>query len=70
MGAVEEEAGLARRRRDRCVDLPLPVEGLEVEGFGIVYLEAPSCGLRIDAGASGGAPEAAVMARRKVFEPS
>lgn len=32
--------------------------GLEVEGLGIVYLEASSCGLAVIAGNSGGAPDA------------
>ena len=32
--------------------------GLEVEGLGIVYLEASSCGLPVLAGKSGGAPDA------------
>lgn len=32
--------------------------GLEIEGLGIVYLEASSCGLPIVAGNSGGAPDA------------
>ncbi len=32
--------------------------GLEVEGLGIVYLEASACGLPVIAGASGGAPDA------------
>ena len=32
--------------------------GLEVEGLGIVYLEASSCGLPVIAGESGGAPDA------------
>ena len=32
--------------------------GLEVEGLGIVYLEASSCGLPVIAGNSGGAPDA------------
>lgn len=32
--------------------------GLEVEGLGIVYLEASSCGLPVIAGRSGGAPDA------------
>ena len=32
--------------------------GLEVEGLGIVYLEASSCGLPVLAGSSGGAPDA------------
>lgn len=35
--------------------------GLEVEGLGIVYLEASSCGLPVVAGNSGGAPDAVVM---------
>lgn len=32
--------------------------GLEVEGLGIVYLEASACGLPVIGGASGGAPDA------------
>lgn len=32
--------------------------GLEVEGLGIVYLEASACGLAVIAGRSGGAPDA------------
>jgi phosphatidylinositol alpha-1,6-mannosyltransferase len=34
--------------------------GLEVEGLGIVYLEAGSCGLPVVAGRSGGAPDAII----------
>lgn len=34
--------------------------GLEVEGLGIVYLEASSCGLAVVAGNSGGAPDAVI----------
>lgn len=34
--------------------------GLEVEGLGIVYLEASACGLPVVAGSSGGAPDAVV----------
>jgi phosphatidylinositol alpha-1,6-mannosyltransferase len=34
--------------------------GLEVEGLGIVYLEASSCGLPVVAGKSGGAPDAVI----------
>jgi phosphatidylinositol alpha-1,6-mannosyltransferase len=37
--------------------------GLEVEAFGIVYLEAAACGLRLVAGRDGGVPEAVDMAR-------
>ena len=37
--------------------------GLEVEAFGIVYLEAAACGLTVVAGRSGGAAEAARAAR-------
>ena len=37
--------------------------GLEVEGLGIVYLEASSCGLPVIAGNSGGAPDAVVAGR-------
>jgi phosphatidylinositol alpha-1,6-mannosyltransferase len=35
--------------------------GLEVEAFGIVYLEAAACGLPVVAGRSGGVPEVAAM---------
>ena len=35
--------------------------GLEVEGLGIVYLEASACGLPVIAGNSGGAPDAVVQ---------
>jgi len=34
--------------------------GLEVEGLGIVYLEASACGLPVLVGASGGAPDAVI----------
>ena len=34
--------------------------GLEVEGLGIVYLEASACGLPVIAGTSGGAPDAVI----------
>lgn len=34
--------------------------GLEVEGLGIVYLEASSCGLAVIGGQSGGAPDAVI----------
>ena len=34
--------------------------GLEVEGLGIVYLEASACGLPVVAGVSGGAPDAVI----------
>jgi phosphatidylinositol alpha-1,6-mannosyltransferase len=37
--------------------------GLEVEAFGIVYLEAAACGLRVVGGRSGGAEEAVALAR-------
>ena len=42
--------------------------GLEVEAFGIVYLEAAACGLRVVAGRSGGVREALGEAGR--LEPS
>ena len=35
--------------------------GLEVEGLGIVYLEASSCGMPVLAGDSGGAPDAVIQ---------
>ncbi len=38
--------------------------GLEVEGFGIVFLEAAACGLRVVGGNSGGAAEATARAER------
>ena len=34
--------------------------GLEVEGLGIVYLEASACGVPVIVGKSGGAPDAVV----------
>ena len=34
--------------------------GLEVEGLGIVYLEASACGLAVIGGTSGGAPDAVI----------
>ena len=34
--------------------------GLEVEGLGIVYLEASACGIPVIAGNSGGAPDAVI----------
>ena len=34
--------------------------GLEVEGLGIVYLEASACGLPIVGGIAGGAPDALI----------
>jgi len=37
--------------------------GLEVEGLGIVYLEASACGLPVIAGSSGGAPDAVVAGK-------
>jgi phosphatidylinositol alpha-1,6-mannosyltransferase len=40
--------------------------GLEVEGLGIVYLEASSCGLPVLAGNSGGAPDAVVQSQTGV----
>lgn len=49
----------------RCGDIfAMPsrsrMAGLEVEGLGIVYLEASACGLPVIAGNSGGAPDAVV----------
>ena len=37
--------------------------GLEVEGLGIVYLEASACGLPVIAGNSGGAPDAVLQGK-------
>jgi len=37
--------------------------GLEVEGLGIVYLEASACGLPVVAGQSGGAPDAVLKGK-------
>jgi phosphatidylinositol alpha-1,6-mannosyltransferase len=37
--------------------------GLEVEGLGIVYLEASSCGVPVLAGQSGGAPDAVISGK-------
>jgi phosphatidylinositol alpha-1,6-mannosyltransferase len=49
----------------RCGDIfAMPsrsrMAGLEVEGLGIVYLEASACGIAVIAGNSGGAPDAVV----------
>ena len=40
--------------------IALSFSGLEVEGLGIVYLEASACGLPVIAGTSGGAPDAVI----------
>jgi phosphatidylinositol alpha-1,6-mannosyltransferase len=40
--------------------------GLEVEGLGIVYLEASACGLPVIAGSSGGAPDAVLEGKSGV----
>ena len=40
--------------------------GLEVEGLGIVYLEASACGLPVIAGNSGGAPDAVLPGKTGV----
>ena len=37
--------------------------GLDVEGLGIVYLEASACGVPVVAGRSGGAPETVIDGR-------
>ena len=41
--------------------------GLEVEGLGIVYLEASACGLPVIAGNSGGAPDAVLPGKTGVI---
>jgi phosphatidylinositol alpha-1,6-mannosyltransferase len=40
--------------------------GLEVEGLGIVYLEASACGVAVVGGASGGAPDAVIEGKTGV----
>jgi phosphatidylinositol alpha-1,6-mannosyltransferase len=40
--------------------MPNRCDGVDFEGFGIVFLEAAACGLPVIAGRSGGAPEAVV----------
>lgn len=41
--------------------------GLEVEGLGIVYLEASACGLPVIAGKSGGAPDAVLEGKSGII---
>jgi len=41
--------------------------GLEVEGLGIVYLEASACGIAVIAGKSGGAPDAVIAGKTGVL---
>jgi phosphatidylinositol alpha-1,6-mannosyltransferase len=43
--------------------------GLDVEGLGIVFLEASACGLPVIAGDSGGAPEAVLPERAGIVLP-
>ena len=43
--------------------------GLEVEGLGMVYLEAAACGRPVVAGDSGGAPEAVLDGRTGFVVP-
>lgn len=51
-------AGPLRGRRRLRDALPDQARGLDVEGLGIVYLEASATGLPVVAGDSGGAPDA------------
>ena len=63
VGAVEDEALVAwYRAADVFVLVPTPGSG-EVEGFGLVFVEAAACGLPAVAGMNGGTPEAVVHGR-------
>ena len=59
-GGVEEEELAAYVSAGDVFAMPCRTRrhGLDVEGLGIVYLEASACGLAVVAGDSGGAPDA------------
>ncbi|MEK8109941.1 glycosyltransferase family 4 protein [Micromonospora sp. M12] len=58
LGAVGRVAGALRGRRCHAMPCRTRNRGLDVEGLGIVYLEASATGLPVVAGDSGGAPDA------------
>ena len=65
-GAVEADAVPAHLDAGDVFAMPVRTRfwGLEVEAFGIVYLEAAACGLRVVGAGAGGSGEAAELAEQ------
>lgn len=69
-GRVSEEEMLASLQAADVFAMPARTrgKGLDVEGLGIVYLEAQACGIPVLAGNSGGAPETVTEATGIVID--